>query len=63
MSVLDKLPVATVTFLAGIVLIIVGYVSNDVEFERAFELVAYLGGGSAAIGYVRNQAGKGQRGD
>lgn len=62
-GVLDKLPVATLTFLAGLVLIVVGYISNDVNFAKAFELVLFLGGGSAGIGYVRNGAGKGMRGD
>lgn len=61
MSFLDDLPVATITFLAGLVLIIVGYVSNDISFENAFEATAFLGGGSFGIGYVRNQAGKGVR--
>lgn len=61
-SILDNLPVATLTFLAGLVLIIVGYVSGDVSFDDAFKSLGFLGGGSGAIGYVRNQAGKGVRG-
>lgn len=56
---LDKVRVATITFLASIVLIIVAYVSNDIEFQTAFECLALAGGGSAAVGYVRNQAGHG----
>jgi hypothetical protein len=63
MSVLDKLPVATLTFLAGVVLIVLGYIDDKVSFEEAFESLLFLGGGSAGIGYVRNQAGKGLRND
>lgn len=62
-GVLDKLPVATLTFLTGLALIVLGYFSNDIGFKEAFEAVLFLGGGSAGIGYVRNQAGKGMRGD
>jgi hypothetical protein len=60
-KVLDDLPVATLTFLVGVVLVVVGYVGDDVSFEDAYKAVLYLGGGSGAIGYVRNQAGKGVR--
>ena len=59
----DKLPVATLTFLAGVVLIVLGYIDDKVTFEDAFQSLLFLGGGSAGIGYVRNQAGKGVRGD
>lgn len=60
-SILDNLPVATITFLAGLALVIVAYASGDISFNDAYQNVLYLGGGSAAIGYVRNQAGKGIR--
>lgn len=58
---LDDLPVASITFLASIVLIVVAYISNDVNVKEAFELLALAGGGSFGIGYVRNQAGRGVR--
>lgn len=61
MTVLDKLPVATITFLVGLALVIVAYLTGDISFNDAYQNVLYLGGGSAAIGYVRNQAGKGVR--
>ena len=60
-KVLDNLPVATITFLASIVLIIIGYINDDVGFKDAFESLLFAGGGSGAVGYVRNQAGKGVR--
>lgn len=58
-AILNKIPIATYTFIAGLVLIIIGYINNDVNFDEAFKCVLFLGGGSGAIGYVRNQAGKG----
>ncbi len=61
MSILDELPVATVTFLASIALIAVGYISNDIGFKEAWEALALAGGASFGIGYVRNGAGKGIR--
>lgn len=59
MDFLDNVRVATITFLASIVLIVIAYVSNDISFETAFQCLALAGGGSAAVGYVRNQAGHG----
>jgi hypothetical protein len=60
-SILDDLPVATLTFLAGVVLIIIGYIDDKITMEQAFESLVFLGGASGGIGYVRNQAGKGVR--
>ncbi len=59
MRILDDLPIATITFLASVVLIAVGYFSNDISFEDAWEALALAGGASLGIGYVRNGAGKG----
>lgn len=61
MGFLDDVPVATLTFLTSIVLIVIGYVGDDIGFKEAFEALALAGGGSGAIGYVRNQAGRGTR--
>ncbi len=58
---LDEIPLATVVFVVGLILIILGYVKDDITIEAAFENVLYLGGGTGAIGFVRNQAGKGVR--
>lgn len=58
-KVLDNVPVATLTFLSGVVLIIIGYIDDSVSFKDAFESLLFLGGGAGGIGYVRNQAGKG----
>jgi hypothetical protein len=60
-SILDNLPVATIVFLAGLVALIVAYIGDDIAFTELWEKLLFLGGGTAGIGYVRNQAGKGVR--
>lgn len=58
---LDQLPVASITFVVGVLLVLAAYIVGDVEFKDAYEAILYLGGGSAAIGIARNQAGKGKK--
>lgn len=60
-NILDTLPVATLTFLAGVVILVIACLDGSISVEEAFEKLIYLGGGAGAIGYVRNQAGKGVR--
>lgn len=52
----EGFPVATVSYLAGVVLVGIAYVKGDVPVEAA---LVYLGGGGTAVGWVRNKAGKG----
>lgn len=59
MPVLDKLPVASITFIAGIVVLVFAYISNDIAFDQMWQYLLGLGASTGAIGYVRNQAGKG----
>lgn len=61
MNILDELPVATLVFLAGLAALVVAYVGDDIAFSELWEKLLFLGGGTAGIGYVRNQAGKGVR--
>lgn len=61
MSTIDqKFPVATVTFLVAIALIVLGYVENTVTFEQAFEALGLAGVGSGAVGISRSLVGKGK---
>jgi hypothetical protein len=59
MHFLDDVPMATLVFIVGSILIVIGYIDNTVSFDEAFKSLLFLGGGSGALGYVRNQAGKG----
>lgn len=52
------MPVATPAFLVGAGLAVIAYFSGDLPIEGA---LAYLGAGGPAIGFIRNQAGKGVR--
>lgn len=61
MSFLDDAPVATITFLAGVVLTIIAYISNDVNFQDALVALGALGGGTGALGYARASSNKGIR--
>jgi hypothetical protein len=58
---LDNVPVATPTFLAGLVVIVVAYILNDLGLSEALKDVGYVGVGSGFIGHARNGAGKGIR--
>lgn len=58
---LDEIPLASVVFVVGVLLIILAYIKNDLTIDAAFQNLLFLGGGSGAIGFVRNQAGKGVR--
>lgn len=60
---LDKIPLATLTFLAGVALLLIAYLNDSVSFDEAWKDLLYLGAACGAIGYVRNGAGKGMRGD
>lgn len=61
MAFLDDVPLATIQALAGIVLAIIGYVSNDLSIFQAFAAVGINTAGAGAIGVARNQAGRGVR--
>jgi hypothetical protein len=62
MGFLDKLPLATITFLTGTTLTVVAYLSNDLTIFEAFACLGFSGGGAGAIGIARNGAGRGLRG-
>lgn len=58
---LDNIPVATITFLVGTVLIVIAYLSNDLSISEALKDLGYVGVGAGAIGIARNGAGRGVR--
>lgn len=60
---LDKLPVATITFLVSIVLIVIAYATDDIDIQQAFEFLGLSGVAAGGIGWARNGAGRGVRGD
>lgn len=59
MSFLDHLPVATLSFLAGVAVIVIAYCSNDLSVNEALKDLGFVGVGSGLIGHARNGAGRG----
>lgn len=58
---LDRLPLATIAFLAILAAGFYCLVDGQITFEQFGEAIGIGGAGTAALGYVRNQAGKGVR--
>lgn len=61
MSFLNDLPVASLTFIAGTVLVIVATLTGELGITEALKDIGYVGVGSGAIGFARNGAGRGVR--
>lgn len=59
---LDKVPVATLQTIAGIVLAIVAYISKDIGIFEAFVAVGANTAGAGVLGQARNGAGRGVKG-
>lgn len=59
MNALNDLPVASLTFLAGLVCTVIAYISNDISYLEATAAIGFTGVGSYGIGKVRNEAGRG----
>lgn len=62
MPALDKIPVATYQFLAGLIIAIIAYVSKDLTVLQAFAAVGANTLGAGALGIARNGAGRGVKG-
>lgn len=59
---LDSFPLTTVVFIVGIVLTVIAYLSNEITYLEATAAIGFTGVGTAAVGEVRNRAGRGVRG-
>src|SRR5262245_27469817 len=57
MQLLDKAPVATLVTLAGIVVVVIAYISNDLNVQDALLSLGALAGGAGVLGHARNGAG------
>jgi hypothetical protein len=60
-DVLNKLPLATIAFLAILVAGFYCLITGQITFDEFGKAAGYGGVGTAALGYVRNQAGHGVR--
>lgn len=59
---LDNVPVATLSFIAGAVLATIAYLNGDISAFEALAAVGIVGFGGGKIGEARNGAGRGVRG-
>jgi hypothetical protein len=60
-SLLDNLPVGTLTHIGGIVLALIAYLNHDLSVFQALAAVGIVGVGSGQIGVARNGAGRGTK--
>lgn len=61
MGVLDDVPMASVSFVAGVVLATIGYLNGDLSVFQALAAAGIVAGGGGALGHARNGAGRGMR--
>jgi hypothetical protein len=58
---IDHLPVATLTHIAGVVIALVAYLNHDLTVFQALAAVGVVGIGAGQIGVARNGAGRGTK--
>ncbi len=61
MSILDRIPLATVVALAGIVGAIIALANGSIDFEQFMVSIGAVTGGAGVLGHARNGAGRGTR--
>lgn len=59
MDFFDDLPVASIVFIAGLILTVVAYLSNEINYIEACAAIGFVGAGTFGVGKVRNEAGRG----
>jgi hypothetical protein len=59
MSILDKLPLATLTAIGGGILALIGYLNHDLTIFQALAAWGITSAGGGAVGHARNGAGRG----
>lgn len=59
MSILDKLPAATLTHIGGIVIATIAYLNGDLSVFQALAAVGIVGIGAGQLGVARNGSGRG----
>jgi hypothetical protein len=58
---LDNLPIATILSLVAVVVVVIGYIRNDLTLEEALVALGAATGGAGVLGVARAQSGKGVR--
>lgn len=60
-SILDDIPLASVSFVVGIVLTVIAYLNGTLSYDDAIKAVSALGVGTGVLGYARAKSGKGTK--
>lgn len=63
MRLLDDLPLASIVALVSIVLVVIGYLGDDLSLEDALTSLGAVLGGTGVVGLARAASGKGVRKD
>lgn len=58
-TLLDELPVGTITAIGGGILALIGYLNHDITIFQALAAWGITSAGGGGIGVARNQAGRG----
>lgn len=58
---LDDLPIATLISIVAVVVVVIGYIRNDLTIEEALVALGAATGGAGVLGVARAQSGKGVR--
>ena len=58
---LDNLPIATILSLVAVVVVVIGYIRNDLTIGEALVALGAATGGAGVLGVARAQSGKGVR--
>ncbi len=61
MRFLDDLPLATLVSLASIVIVVIAYLTDDLNIQDALVALGAVLGGTGVVGLARAQSGKGTR--
>jgi hypothetical protein len=59
MGILDEVPMATLTTIAGIICIVVSLITGALTIDQALLALGGVAGGSGVLGLARNGAGRG----
>ena len=60
-NVLDDIPMATILAIASVVIVIIAYISNDLNVDEALVALGAALGGAGVLGHARNGANRGVR--
>ena len=61
MSILDRIPLASLVAVASIVIVVIAYITDELNVQDALVALGAVLGGTGVVGIARAQSGKGVR--